>query len=64
VYYGIYKKKRKKIPKSNEKQKKKKQITRIRKLYEGPFKPTCSTEVTVDDECYLTLDGNEWTESN
>jgi hypothetical protein len=51
AYYGIYKKKRKKIPKSDEKQKKKKQITRMRKLYEGPFKPTCSTEVIVDDEC-------------
>ena len=60
--YGIIKKKRKNGTKSTEKQKIK-QRQRIRKLYEGQFKPTLPTEIIIDDECYLTLDGNEWCEN-
>jgi hypothetical protein len=61
---GINKKRRKIEPKSTEKQKEK-QLKCIKKLYrEGPMNLTCDTEIVIDDECYLTLDGNRWHEND
>jgi hypothetical protein len=55
---GVERKKRKKVPKSDENQKVR-QKKCLQKLRRGLFKPSSDVEIIIDDESYFSLDGSD-----
>ena len=56
---GVQRRKRRKVPKSDEKQKIKQRI-RLNKVRKTFLKPSNGLDVIMDDETYLTVDGSDY----